>query len=118
MQPGNVPNFRKTTVTKKNKKKTKNNMHTSHHTISHKHTYTTRVKNKQKTKISRLQADITRPLASMLLQNPENNYQSNVHAYFTFLLPLDILFHALTDMHHPASAMTCSYSVSLHNFIR
>ena len=38
---------------------------------------------------------ITKPLASTSSHSPsvENNYHSNVHAYFTFLLPLDVLFH-------------------------
>ena len=50
----------------------------------------------------------------------EKNKQSNVHAYFPFLLPLHVLFsvHWLErTRHHPVSVMISSHSVSLHDFI-
>jgi len=50
----------------------------------------------------------------------KKNKQSNVHAHFSFQLPLHVLFsvHWLErTRHHPASVMISSHSVSLHDFI-
>ena len=102
-------------------------MYTPHHTISHKHTHTPQhwktSKNRRKILACRQTlVYIMRTPASTSRHGPsvEKNKQSNVHAYFPFLLPLHILFSVHWQertRHHPASLMISSHSVSLHRFV-
>ena len=65
---------------------------------------------------------ITRTPASTSRHSPsvKKNKQSNIHAYFPFLLPLHVHFsvHWLQrTRHHRASVKISSHSVSIHDFI-
>jgi len=99
-------------------------MYTPHHTISHKHTPQELKTSKNRRKFldcGQTLVYITRTPASTSRHKPsvEKNKQSNVHAYFPFLLPVHVLFsvHWLErTRHHPASVMISSHSLLLHDF--
>jgi len=80
----------------KKTRKTNNKMHTPHHTISHTHTPQEWKTSKNRWKFLTCRQTvvyITRTPASTSRHSPsvEKNTQSNVHAYFPFLLPLHVL---------------------------